>query len=271
MKTLVLIGTAMFPLFVAAGNGTVYNCPKHGPRSEYEVQRTGQTITCKACLKEKEQNQKDEDAKAKSDRISRGVIFESDMFRMDKITINTRSFGSTNNFERMCFPAITERYFKVNGDVRLRSDYQSRFKIIQHIGDGDYLAKWGDVWYKLCTTDTGLADESVYTLYGILTDELYSYQTVLGASKRVRVFRTLSQLGNKVEELTFADVLRHLNSGNTFTISMVYESKQQPTSITGNYRDLQIMAQNGRLHNDGKRRIEATITMKEGMVVQFGK
>lgn len=271
VKALILIVFALLPLFSSAGSRVAYNCPKHGPRTEYEIQRNGQTIVCKACMQEKERSRKEEEAKAKADRISRGEIFESDLYRMDKITINTRSFGSTNNFERVCFSAITNRYFIVADKVCLRSDYANTFIISQHIGQGEYLARWGSNTFKLNTNDDGLIDESRYTLFGILTNESYEYKTVLGSSKRVRVFNSLARLGIKAEELTFADVLSRLNAGETFTISMEYESKEAPTHIAGSYRDLRIMTQNGYNPNSKKRRIEATITMKGGSIVRFGK
>lgn len=230
-----------------AGNKIAYNCPIHGPRSDGEVEHSGTGVVCQACLEEKKAKDQEREKIARTTRITGGKIYESDLpyIKDRRIRINTRSFGSTNNFERMCFRSVVASYFKVNGEVTKRSDYPERmFEVVQSLGGGDYLAKLGDDWCKICTGYTGLVDDRVYKFRGCFVNELFSYQTVLGANRRIRVFKTIDVLGISIEELSFSDILDHLNKGKEFDIRFTF--------------------------NDG-RSFLATISTTGGFIIIFGK
>lgn len=261
-----LLALSLFALAAVARAGAVYNCPRHGPRDSWQVERRGLSFVCKACEQEKAQKGLADEAKAREERVARGEIFESDLRHLPRVTVNTRSFGSTNNFERMCLAAIRGQYVAIGGRVRRRADGVTRFKIIQSLGNGAYLARHGETYYKLENVDAVLVDDAAYDLAGELTGGVFDYTTVLGAAKRVRVFRVLP-----FAEVSFADVLAHLQAGGTLTFPLEYGAVEQPQPMATSYRDLRIIAQGNNLATPQRRRIEATVTMTGGLVVHFGK
>lgn len=264
MKTL-FIALALAPFIALAA--TVYNCPKHGGRESWQVERRGIIYVCKACEEEKAKKARVDEAAAKAGRIERGEILESDLRGLSDVTINTRSFGGTNLFERRCLPAIREKYVMVDGAPHLRADFEMVFKIVQPLGGGAYLAQKGLVFYKLDTTTESLADDTLVNLLGGFTGELFDYTTVLGARKRIRVFATLARQGHAVSEVTLADAIAHLNSGGTFRILFRYDPGVPTTPTATTARDLRIAAQGwqpGQLPG-----IHATITQQGGTIVRL--
>lgn len=154
-------------------------------------------------------------------------------------TINIRSFGNTNFFYRRCFAEITNQYCKINGFVFSRNYLLHRMRVVQHIGYCEYIVdvdewepdipseynnhshgEWKNIgWNKITLTKTGdnLADDEVGTCYGWPSDEVYEYTTVMGATKRIKVFHTIKD--KDIESLTFEDVINHLKEGKTFVIN----------------------------------------------------
>lgn len=249
--------TALFALLFAPAlslASVVYNCPRHGPLDERQAIRRGASYACSRCEEEKAQKGRADEARAREERVARGDIFESDLRHLPDVTINTRSFGGTNLFERRCLPAIREKYVMVDGVPRLRADFEMVFKIVQPLGGGIYLAQKGLVFYRVDTTTETLADEALVTVLGGFTGELFDYTTVLGARKRIRVFATLARQGHAVAEVTLADAISHLNGGGTFRILFPYRSP--------------IVAQPNQRNQFG---INATITQQGGALVRLGK
>ena len=241
---------ALAPLSAKAG--AVYNCPRHGPRDSWQVERRGLSYVCLACEQEKAQKQRADADAARADRVARGEVFESDLRHLPRIEVNTRSFGSTNAFERRCLAAIRDRYIMVDGKPARRAEYQQTFKIVQSLGDGDYLARKGLEFFKLETNGGVFADDALVTVVGTLTGDVFDYTTVLGAAKRIRIFRTLSRQGHAVAEVSFVDALAHLGAGGTFAIMLPYDPHVR---VTPGWNPA----------------IEATITQRGGSIIHFGK
>lgn len=250
-RTLLALSLFALPL-LSAQAGAVYNCPRHGPRSSGQVTRRGVSWVCTACEEEKAKKQRADADAARADRIARGDLFESDLRHLPRVEVNTRSFGSTNAFERRCLAAIRDRYIMVDGAPALRAKYQETFKVVQSLGDGDYLVRKGLDFFKLETKGGTFADDALVTVAGTWTGRLFDYTTVLGAAKRIRVFATLSRQGHAVAEVSFADALAHLGAGGTFAIMLPYDPH---VPLTPGWNPA----------------IEATITQRGGSIVHFGK
>ena len=264
MKT-ILFALVLVPAATLAA--AVYNCPKHGGRESWQVERRGLTYVCKACEEDKAKKAREDQAAAKADRVARGELLESDLRGLLDVTINTRSFGGTNLFERRCLPAIREKYVMVDGAPRLRADFEMVFKIVQSLGGGIYLAQKGLVFYRVDTTTETLADDALVTVLGGFTGELFDYTTVLGARKRIRVFATLARQGHAVAEVTLADAIAHLNGGGTFRVLFRYDPGPEWMRSAGDARQRMIAArgwQSGELPG-----IHATITQQGGAVVHL--
>ena len=250
MKQILIILMMIFSSGVAFA-GAKINCPWHG--IQFVSQSNETCPKCKESAIQKKQADRIAETNARKARNAKGEFFESDLYYEGKITINTRSFGSTNVFATRCFSAITNRYVKVDGKVYERSTFKRTFKIRQHIGNCEYLADMmfgaKDIGYfKLETLSDGFVDNDTITIYCLVTDKTYEYTTVMGGSKRVHIVKMIpSQI---IEELTVQDMIDYMSAGNSFEIRFAYDSK---------------------IHKAGICHLNATITMNGGNIVRFGK
>lgn len=252
----IIVLATLFLVTIASAQDIRINCPWHG--IQFVSQRNEICPKCKESAVQKKQANSNATVDARKARNAKGEFFESDLYYEGKITINTRSFGSTNVFAARCFSAITNRYVKVDGKVYERSTFRRTFKIRQHIGSCEYLADmmFGDKdigYFKLETCSDNFVDNDTITIYCLVTDKTYEYTTVIGGSKRVRIVKMIPS--HMIEELTVQDMIDHMNVGNSFEIRFAYDSKVPKSSYKG----------------DGICHINATITMNGGSIVRLGK
>ena len=251
IKMRIIILAMLFLAAIAPAQDIRINCPWHG--IQFISQRNETCPKCKESAVQKKQADRIAETNARKARNAKGEFFESDLYYEGKITINTRSFGSTNVFAARCFSAITNRYVKVDGKVYERSTFKRTFKIRQHIGNCEYLADMmfgnKDIGYfKLETCSDGFVDNDTITIYCVVANKTYEYTTVMGGSKRVRIVRMIpSQM---IEELTVQDMIDYMSAGNSFEIRFAYDSKVPKVGIC---------------------HLNATITMNGGNIVKLGK
>lgn len=248
------------------------NCPYHGLQTIYS-----RPIVCPKCEQQREQREaetrrkKNQQRKKAEKTTNDNEIFES---RLENGTIiNIRSFGNSDFFYRRCFSEITNEYCKIHGSIFYRKSICHRMKIIQHVGYCEYIvdvdkwymdipSKYNDRsfghfenigWHKIYIPTIGddLADDEIGFCNGWPSSEIYEYTTVLGATKRIKVFYVVSN--SDIESLTFEDVVDHLKNGNVFIID---------------FEHLEFLPDGSKCYSTAYR---ISLTKNEGKTVIFGK
>lgn len=188
----------------------------------------------------------------------KNTILESQI--KDGISINVKSFANTNFLYKKCFTEITNSYFKTSkGIIFSKRLSLHRMRVVQHIGYCEYIVdvdewephgvsswneydkddspsgRWKNIgWHKVNFSLDNLADNEIGKSYGYPSDEIYEYTTVMGATKRIKVFKSFSE--KDMLPITFDDILNHLKEGRSFMINfkhlaITYGKPWQKTSF----------------------------------------
>jgi len=229
----------------------VHNCPKHGPCTEYQVEKKNGFVLCRRCQEEKK---RDEES-----RPANGPLNETDI--KENMVINSRSFGSIEGFSKRCLSSITDRYVKIGGSIVEKKVF--RFKVLQRVGVRQYIVTTPEKTFKANLLADGYVDEQTIQVVGFHTQEVYEYTTVMGANRRVGVFQEV-----ETEPILSEDIKAYLASGKEFVINLTHKTKPYEELQGASYTRFGAAYGGTRVTKTEKTDL-VTISLKRGVIVKF--
>ena len=228
-----------------------YNCPKHGPCTENQVEKTNGFVQCLRCQNEKK--------KAEETRPQTGPLNEIDITA--DMVINSKSFGSFDAFSTRCLSAINDRYAKIGGKVMQKKVFH--FKVLQHIGFRQYIVTTSQKQFKANLLADSYVDDQTIEVIGYHTQEIYEYTTVMGANRRLGVFQEV-----ETESLSQDDIKAYLVSGKEFIINLTHKTRPYEELQGAAYTRFGA-AYGGTRVTKTERTDLVTISLKRGVIVKF--